>query len=305
MPVLVAGKLTDAWNGCELGGLDLPGAAAGDTSGGPAFVTTHVAVAEAAGTARSLHLSSVLEQDMDDLYAIAFDMTTTDEDAAESLQTLTPGLPSPSPRPRRPRPTPESSEEHRMPEGIFDLHEEAARLDTASTAWADLASGITTASDGARRGRPDGARRRVGGRDRRVVRRTPQEPRRPTSTPPPGLAESLASTLSAAAGSVRICQGRLDQEWAKVASLPAVCRCRAAASTSRPRTRPSAKRADEAVANAQAHRADLDATLSTDTAALNEAAKSLGRCSPRPGLRSRMAAATASTGCRAMVTRSA
>ena len=35
-----------------------------------------------------------------------------------------------------------------MPEGVFDLHEEAARLDTASTAWADLASGITTASDG-------------------------------------------------------------------------------------------------------------------------------------------------------------
>ncbi|GAA4707798.1 hypothetical protein [Nocardioides conyzicola] len=96
-------ELTDAWNGA-IGGLDLPGGAAGDTAGGPAFVTAHVAVAEAAGTAIA-HLSSVLEQDMDDLYAIAFDMTTTDEDAAESLQTLTPGLPSPSPGPA-PTPNP-------------------------------------------------------------------------------------------------------------------------------------------------------------------------------------------------------
>ena len=92
-----AQELSDAWNGA-IGGLDVPGTAAGDTAGGPSLVTAHGAVAEAASTALA-HLSSVLEQDMDDLYSVAFDMTTTDEDAAESLQTLTPGLPSPSPGP--------------------------------------------------------------------------------------------------------------------------------------------------------------------------------------------------------------
>jgi hypothetical protein len=92
-----AQQLTDAWNDA-IGGLDIPGAAAGDTPGGPAFVVAHQAAAEAAGTALA-HLSSVLEQDMDDLYAVAFDMTTTDEAAARSLETLTPGLPSASPGP--------------------------------------------------------------------------------------------------------------------------------------------------------------------------------------------------------------
>jgi hypothetical protein len=90
-------ELTDGWSSA-LGDLDVPGAAAGDTPGGPAFVTAHQAVAEAANGALS-GLASVLEQDMDDLYAVAFDMTTTDEDAAQALTTLTPGLPSPSPGP--------------------------------------------------------------------------------------------------------------------------------------------------------------------------------------------------------------
>ncbi len=99
-------QLTDAWN-AAVGQLDVPGTAAGDTTGGPALVAAHQAVAEAANGALS-GLSSVLEQDMDDLYAVAFDMTTTDEDAAESLETLTPGLPSPSPgpAPMPPSPTP-------------------------------------------------------------------------------------------------------------------------------------------------------------------------------------------------------
>jgi len=90
-------ELTDAWDGSS-SGFNVPGTAAGDTPGGPALVTAHVAVAEAAALAVG-HLSSVLEQDMDDLYAVAFDMTTTDEDAAEAMQTLTPGLPSPTPGP--------------------------------------------------------------------------------------------------------------------------------------------------------------------------------------------------------------
>jgi hypothetical protein len=101
-------ELVDAWN-AAIGELDVPGTAAGDSAGGPGFVGAHQAVAEAANAALS-GLSSVLEQDMDDLYAVAFDMTTTDEDAAESLETLKPGVPSPSPGPA---PTPPSPSSHR------------------------------------------------------------------------------------------------------------------------------------------------------------------------------------------------
>jgi hypothetical protein len=99
-------QLTDAWTGA-VGDLEVPGAAAGDTAGGPALVAAHQSVAEAANGALS-GLASVLEQDMDDLYAVAFDMTTTDEDAAAALTTLTPGLPSPSPGPA-PTPPPTSA----------------------------------------------------------------------------------------------------------------------------------------------------------------------------------------------------
>lgn len=90
-------QLTDAWT-AAIDGLDVPRAAAGDTAHGPALVSAHQAVAEAAGAALA-GLSSALEQDMDDLYAVAFDMATTDEAAAKALETSTPGLPAPSPGP--------------------------------------------------------------------------------------------------------------------------------------------------------------------------------------------------------------
>jgi hypothetical protein len=97
-------RLTDAWS-AAIGDLDVPGTAAGDSPGGPGLVSAHQSVAEAAGAAIS-GLASVLEQDMDDLYAVAFDMTTTDEDAAGALETLTPGLPSPTPGPAPTPPAP-------------------------------------------------------------------------------------------------------------------------------------------------------------------------------------------------------
>ncbi|GAA4707804.1 M91 family zinc metallopeptidase [Nocardioides conyzicola] len=157
-----------------------------------------------------------------------------------------------------------------MPEGIFDLHDEAARLDTASTAWADLASGITTASDGvdeaARTARDAGWEGKTA--ESYDAHRKSLVADLDTAS---GLAESLASTLSAAAGSVRICQGRLDQEWAKVASLTRMP-LPGGGFYFQTEDEAERKRADEAVANAQAHRAELDATLATDTAALNQAA---------------------------------
>ncbi len=90
-------RLTDAWT-TAIGDLDVPGAAAGNTARGPALVAAHQRVAEAAGAALS-GLCSVLEQDMDDLYAVAFEMTGTDESAAQAMETLRPGVPSPSPGP--------------------------------------------------------------------------------------------------------------------------------------------------------------------------------------------------------------
>ena len=159
-----------------------------------------------------------------------------------------------------------------MPEGIFDLHEEAARLDTASTAWADLASGITTASDGV-----DTAARTA--RDAGWEGETAESydaHRKSLVTDldtAAGLAESLASTLSAAAGSVRICQGRLDQEWAKVASLTRIP-IPTGGFYFQTEDEEERRQANEAIANAQAHRDELDATLATDTSALDEAARS-------------------------------
>lgn len=71
--------------------LDIPGTAAGNSSGGPSLITAHGSVSDAAGSAVG-RLASVLEQDMDDIYACAFLFATTDEDAAERMRSEIPRI---------------------------------------------------------------------------------------------------------------------------------------------------------------------------------------------------------------------
>ncbi|MER6972582.1 hypothetical protein ABT304_16100 [Nocardioides sp. NPDC000445] len=71
--------------------LDIPGTAAGNSSGGPGLITAHVNVSDAASTAVG-RLAGVLEQDMDDIYACAFLFATTDEDAAEQMRSEVPRI---------------------------------------------------------------------------------------------------------------------------------------------------------------------------------------------------------------------
>jgi hypothetical protein len=73
-------EVADAWTGAS-GALALDGTAAGNSAGGGGFLSAHTVAAEAADLAFGRFMS-VLEQDMDDLYAVAFDMTTTDEATA-------------------------------------------------------------------------------------------------------------------------------------------------------------------------------------------------------------------------------
>lgn len=85
--------VADAWAGA-LGALALGGGAAGNTAGAATFLSTHTAATESGDLAFGRFMS-VLEQDMDDLYAVAFDMSTTDEATAATYRAGTPG---PTPR---------------------------------------------------------------------------------------------------------------------------------------------------------------------------------------------------------------
>lgn len=83
-------EVMDAWSGA-LGSLSLSGGAAGNTAGGSSLLSTHTTTSESADLALGRFVS-VLEQDMDDLYAVAFDMTTTDESTASAYRAGAAGL---------------------------------------------------------------------------------------------------------------------------------------------------------------------------------------------------------------------
>lgn len=83
-------EVTDAWSGA-LGALALGAGAAGNSAGGGSFLGAHATATESADLAFG-RCASVLEQDMDDLYAVAFDMTTTDETTAATYRADAAGL---------------------------------------------------------------------------------------------------------------------------------------------------------------------------------------------------------------------
>ncbi|RYC07444.1 hypothetical protein [Nocardioides zhouii] len=85
--------VADAWTGA-LGAFGSVAGAAGNTAGGGSFVSAHTTASESADLAFGRFMS-VLEQDMDDLYAVAFDMTTTDESTAATYGAGTPSTSRP------------------------------------------------------------------------------------------------------------------------------------------------------------------------------------------------------------------
>lgn len=80
----------DSWNTAS-SGLGVDGRAAGNTQGGIDLVAAHTACADAAEVAVG-KLAAVFEQDMDDMYACAFDFSSTDEKQAESYKSHLPLL---------------------------------------------------------------------------------------------------------------------------------------------------------------------------------------------------------------------
>ena len=103
--------LASAWSDA-VGGLQLPASAAGNIVGAGDLVEAHTQVSGSADLAIGL-LAGTLEQNMDDLYAVAFDMSTTDETVAQGFESQypqpAPPVPGPAPSPTpQPSPTPPS-----------------------------------------------------------------------------------------------------------------------------------------------------------------------------------------------------
>ena len=71
----------DAWTGAAGPLAALSGGVAGNTPGAAGLLGAHAGASESADLV-ICRFASVLEQDMDDLYAVAFDMSTTDETTA-------------------------------------------------------------------------------------------------------------------------------------------------------------------------------------------------------------------------------
>lgn len=76
-------SVADGWAG-SYAALTPPETVAGNTAQGPSLVAAAAAVAEAADVAVG-RLVAVCQEDADDLLAVAFDVTTVDEEVAASL----------------------------------------------------------------------------------------------------------------------------------------------------------------------------------------------------------------------------
>lgn len=152
-----------------------------------------------------------------------------------------------------------------MTRGFWDLHDKVEELDAAGSAWGTVAQALETASDRV----VDRSRDTLAGWEGESAESFDAH-RRALVTDldrASSLAGTVASTLLNAAGSVRIAQGRLDQSWASVATIPA---------TAGPygsllfRTEDDEERARVRAADAEATdiRRQLDGELAADEAAV-------------------------------------
>lgn len=73
-------SINNGWSSA-VGSMQVASGAAGNSAQGPVFTEAHVAVLDSADVAVG-RLAAVLEADMDDLYACAFDISSQDEESA-------------------------------------------------------------------------------------------------------------------------------------------------------------------------------------------------------------------------------
>jgi len=151
---------------------------------------------------------------------------------------------------------------------LFELEDDAGRLDAASAAWSDVATALDDADDtvdsGARSVRAagwEGATAESYDAHRKQLVAGLET----AST----VAGRIAATLAAVAGTVRIAQGRLDLEWAKVAGIPHAGD-RDGGLVFETESDADRTRVDAAITAAGQIRDDLDRTLAADAATLRE-----------------------------------
>ncbi|MEO5664636.1 MAG: hypothetical protein ABIR39_15280 [Nocardioides sp.] len=73
-------SINNGWSSA-VGSMQVASGAAGNSAQGPVFTEAHVAVLDSADIAVG-RLAAVLEADFDDLYAVAFDISSQDEESA-------------------------------------------------------------------------------------------------------------------------------------------------------------------------------------------------------------------------------
>jgi uncharacterized protein YukE len=156
-----------------------------------------------------------------------------------------------------------------MSEGLWKLYDDANKLDSASTAWTDVAQALDSASD--RVNAKAKQVRDIGWEGETAKSYDAHRKEVVTSLDSAStLAGSIASTLSLVAGSVRTAQGRLDAQWATVVGIP---HQGSPSGDIRFQTESDeeAARVNGAIKVAHGIRTELDKALATDTTALHEA----------------------------------
>lgn len=158
-----------------------------------------------------------------------------------------------------------------MAEGIWDLHDEVTKLETAANEWGDVVSALDDAGeqvdvkakavrDAGWEGKTaesfDGHRKDLVGSFDNASK----------------IAGDVASALSLAAGSVRTAQGQLDTEWAKIAGIPRKYGIGGEIifDTETPEDQ---TKVSDAMTAAHGIRGDLDKALAKDSTSLRKAAK--------------------------------
>ncbi|AIY18989.1 calcium-binding protein [Pimelobacter simplex] len=153
-----------------------------------------------------------------------------------------------------------------MGAGIFDLRDQVDELDAAATQWAAVGTALSGAGDDV----TSGARAVLDAGWEGETRDSFDEHRRALVTDLDtggDLAGTVARHLTLAAGSVRVAQGRLDEQWASIVTVP-VHYGPGGELTWLPRDEAEQKAVNDAIDRAGEIRGSLDTALDEDRAAI-------------------------------------
>ncbi|MEV4999892.1 M91 family zinc metallopeptidase [Nocardioides sp. LML1-1-1.1] len=153
-----------------------------------------------------------------------------------------------------------------MGSGIFDLHDQVDKLDSAATQWAAVGTTLTDAGDDV----TSGAKAVMdAGWEGDTRDSFDDHKRRLVADLDAGgdLAGKVASHLTLAAGSVRVAQGHLDAQWATIVNVP-VHWGPGGEMTFQPRDEDEQAKVTAALGRAREIRDGLDTSLDEDRAAI-------------------------------------